>query len=73
MCIRDRTSSGISRSSTGMRGLSGGNKIHHIPAGLENYQPYIRSERRVEWIDWQTKGLEFSPLSDGCCPFCCLL
>ncbi|HCN8514237.1 TPA: AAA family ATPase, partial [Escherichia coli] len=57
------TSSGISRSSTGMRGLSGGNKIHHIPAGLENYQPYIRSERRVEWIDWQTKGLEFSPLS----------
>ncbi|EPB9480458.1 AAA family ATPase, partial [Escherichia coli] len=64
------TSSGISRSSTGMRGLSGGNKIHHIPAGLENYQPYIRSERRVEWIDWQTKGLEFSPLSDGCCPFC---
>ncbi|EHA8532275.1 AAA family ATPase, partial [Salmonella enterica subsp. enterica serovar Infantis] len=32
------TSSGISRSSTGMRGLSGGNKIHHIPAGLENYQ-----------------------------------
>lgn len=24
----------------------------------------------MEWIDWQTKGLEFSPLSDGCCPFC---
>lgn len=64
------TSSGISRSSTGMRGLSGGNKIHHIPAGLESYQPYIRSERRVDWIDWQTKGLEFSPVSDGCCPFC---
>ena len=51
------TSSGISRSSTGMKGLSGGNKIQHIPAGLESYQPYIRSERRVEWIDWQTKGL----------------
>ncbi|HAS1942845.1 AAA family ATPase [Enterobacter asburiae] len=64
------TSSGISRSSTGMKGLSGGNKIQHIPAGLENYQPYIRSERRVEWIDWQTRGLEFSPLSEGCCPFC---
>ncbi|WP_307720223.1 AAA family ATPase [Klebsiella variicola] len=45
-------------------------QIHHIPAGLENYQPYIRSERRVDWIDWQTKGLEFSPISDGCCPFC---
>lgn len=55
------TSSGISRSSTGMKGLSGGNKIHHIPAALESYQPYIRSERRVDWIDWQTKGLEFSP------------
>lgn len=64
------TSSGISRSSTGMKGLSGGNKIQHIPAGLESYEPYIRSERRVEWIDWQTRGLEFSPLSEGCCPFC---
>ncbi len=53
------TSSGISRSSTGMKGLSGGNKIQHIPAGLESYEPYIRSERRVEWIDWQTKGLDF--------------
>ncbi|MFW8292663.1 AAA family ATPase, partial [Klebsiella pneumoniae] len=41
-----------------------------MPAGLESYEPYIRSERRVEWIDWQTRGLEFSPLSEGCCPFC---
>jgi len=64
------SSSGISRSSTGMKGLSRGNKIQHIPAGLENYQPYIRSERSVEWIDWQTKGLEFAPISEGCCPFC---
>ncbi|WP_305840180.1 AAA family ATPase [Photobacterium leiognathi] len=64
------TKSGISKASTGMKGLSAGNKIEHIPAGLEIYQPFIRSSNNVSWIDWQTKGQkEFSELSD-CCPFC---
>lgn len=65
------TSRGLSRASTGMRGLSGGNKLQHIPPGLEGYQPFIQSARNVEWIEWQTKGYEnFSELSDDCCPFC---
>ncbi|HHT0093521.1 TPA: AAA family ATPase, partial [Raoultella planticola] len=65
------TSKGLSKASTGMRGLSGGNKLHHIPPGLENYQPFIQSARNVEWIEWQTKGYEnFSTLSEDCCPFC---
>lgn len=65
------TSKGLSKSSTGMRGLAGGNKLQHIPAGLEPYQPFIQSDRNVEWIEWQTKGYEnFSTLSAGCCPFC---
>ncbi|MDO6524728.1 hypothetical protein Q4519_03425 [Motilimonas sp. 1_MG-2023] len=64
------TKTGISKASTGMKGLSSGNKIEHIPAGLEAYQPFIRSPNNVNWIDWQTKGLkDFSSLSD-CCPFC---
>ncbi len=64
------TKTGISKASTGMKGLSGGNKIEHIPAGLEFYQPFIRSSNNVSWIDWQTKGQkEFSELSN-CCPFC---
>jgi len=65
------TNSGqLSRSSTGMKGLSSGNKIKHIPEGLEQYQPFIQSSKSVNWIDWQTKGHnEFSELSDSC-PFC---
>jgi energy-coupling factor transporter ATP-binding protein EcfA2 len=64
------TKTGISKASTGMKGLAGGNKIEHIPEGLEVYQSFIRSSNNVSWIDWQTKGVkEFSELSD-CCPFC---
>ena len=60
----------LSKSSTGMKGLSGGNKIQHIPAGLELYQPFIQSHKSVNWIDWQAKGhQEFSELSNAC-PFC---
>lgn len=63
------TKSGLSKSSTGMKGLSAGNKIHHIPSGLESYTPFIQSPSSVNWIDWQTKGYDFAELSDNC-PFC---
>lgn len=65
------SSKGISKSSTGMKGLSGGNKLQHIPEGLEVYSPFITSPKNVEWIDWQSKGCEkFLQISDECCPFC---
>lgn len=60
---------GLDKKSTGMRGLSSGNKIKHIPDGLESYTPFIQSQNSVNWIDWQTKGCDFSDLSDNC-PFC---
>lgn len=61
---------GLSKASSGMKGLSGGNKIINIPQGLEAYQPFIQSSKSVSWIDWQAKGhKEFSELSDSC-PFC---
>lgn len=64
------TSGQLSKSSTGMKGLSVGNKITHIPPGLEPYQPFIQSEDTVSWIDWHTKGhKDFSNLSDAC-PYC---
>lgn len=63
------TKSGLSKSSTGMKGLSAGNKIKHVPAGLESYTPFIQSQNSVGWIDWQTKGYDFADLSDNC-PFC---
>lgn len=60
----------LSKSSTGMKGLSEGNKLKHIPAGLEAYQPFIQSPKSINWIDWQAKGhKEFSDLSESC-PFC---
>lgn len=63
------TKSGLSKSSTGIKGLSAGNKIKHVPAGLESYTPFIQSQNSVGWIDWQTNGYDFTDLSDNC-PFC---
>lgn len=63
------TKSGISKSSTGVKGLSGGDKTKHIPEGLESYAPFIQSQNSVSWIGWQTEGCSFSNISD-CCPFC---
>ena len=63
------TKTGISKASTGMRGLAGGNKIQHIPDGLELFSPFIKSDKNVDWIDWQIKGYEFTDLANSC-PFC---
>lgn len=63
------TKSGISRSSTGMKGLADGNKLQHIPKGLEPYKPFIQCAESVSWIEWQTKGCNFAEISDNC-PFC---
>lgn len=62
-------SGGLSKSSTGMKGLSRGNRLMHVPVGLESYTPFIQSQHSVNWIDWQIKGCEFADLSDDC-PFC---
>src|SRR5690554_196564 len=63
-------SGGLAKTSTGAKALSNSNKIDHIPAGLQSYQPFIQSSNCVNWIDWQSKGhKEFSDLSDSC-PFC---
>lgn len=68
--FKTTASGGLSKSSSGMKGLSGGNKIKNIPIGLEAYQPFIQSPKSVNWIDWQAKGhKEFSELSHSC-PFC---
>ncbi|KGJ87324.1 AAA family ATPase [Colwellia psychrerythraea] len=61
---------GLAKTSTGAKALAGANKIDHIPAGLESYQPFIQSDKSVTWVDWQSKGhSDFSHLSDSC-PFC---
>ncbi len=63
------TKTGISKTSSGIKCLSGGNKIQHIPPNLEAFSSFIQSEVNVSWIDWQIKGYSFLDLSDSC-PFC---
>jgi len=41
------TKTGLSKASTGMKGLSQGNKLQHIPEGLEPYQPFLQSQNSV--------------------------
>ncbi|HIE0911387.1 MULTISPECIES: AAA family ATPase [Serratia] len=63
--------SALSKQTKGMKALSAGNKIHHIPAGLEPYRHLITSEKSVQWIAWHTKGLaEFDGLTGSSCPYC---
>jgi energy-coupling factor transporter ATP-binding protein EcfA2 len=61
--------SGISKACPGMKGLAVGNKIQHIPVGLESFKPFIQSAQSVDWVEWQTNGYNFAELSDNC-PFC---
>ena len=63
------TNTGVSRASKGMKGLIDGNKLEHIPEGLELYKPFIQSDDSVSWIAWQAKGSDFKDLSESC-PFC---
>lgn len=63
--------SALSKSTKGMKALAGGNKLLHIPAALEPYRNMITSNKSVQWIAWQTKGLaEFGELAGECCPYC---
>ncbi|MEQ1158025.1 AAA family ATPase [Acinetobacter johnsonii] len=63
------TKTGLNKKSTGVNGLSIGNKIKHIPQELELYTPFIQSEKSVTWMSWQTEGQNYLEMSD-CCPFC---
>jgi len=63
------TKSGISKSSSGYKGLEGGNKFEHIPEGLEAYAPFLKHSTNVTWIGWQQQGQAFMEISADC-PFC---
>lgn len=63
------TKTGLSKSTMGMKGLSLGNKIQHIPSELKPYESFIQSENCVDWINWQTNGCKYFELSENC-PFC---
>jgi energy-coupling factor transporter ATP-binding protein EcfA2 len=63
------TSSGISKSSNFMKSCGSGNKLEHIPTGLEPYTAFLRAPQNVAWIGWQQQGHSFLEIADDC-PFC---
>jgi len=61
--------SGIHGSSVMFKALSGGNKVHNIPEGLEDYKGFIQGENSVKWVKWQIDGNAYLEGSDNC-PYC---
>lgn len=64
-----KAKSGYSNAGALAKGIGGGNKIEHIPEGLDRYSDYLRSDKKLPWLSWQIKGTEYLGLSSSC-PFC---
>ena len=64
-----KSKSGYSAVGAMAKGIGGGNKIEHIPKGLDGYSDYLRSDKKLPWLSWQIKGTEYLGLSSSC-PFC---
>lgn len=50
-----------------------GNKLKHIPEGLEKYETYLTKNDNgdnVSWLKWQISGKKFLDMADQC-PYCC--
>lgn len=63
------TKSGIHGSSVLAKAFKGGNKVNHIPDGLEVYKDFIQADDNVKWVKWQIEGNQFIDRSDNC-PYC---
>lgn len=68
-CFGNNARTGISASGALAKGLSKGNLIRNIPAGLEEYSEFLQAEKNSTWLKWQATGREFMEISDKC-PFC---
>ena len=68
-CFGNNARTGISASGALSRGLSKGNLINNIPAGLEDYSDFLHAEKNSAWLKWQATGRDFMELSSKC-PFC---
>ena len=67
-----KAKSGYSASGSIGKSIGKGNKINHIPEGLEVYSPYLKHTEEamnVKWIKWQIDGNKYLPLADQC-PYC---
>lgn len=67
-----KSANGISASGAIMKAFGKGNKIDHIPSGLEPYETYLSntaSGDNVKWIKWQLEGKHFLEMANQC-PYC---
>jgi len=61
--------SGIANNGALVKGMSKGNLIRNIPAGLEDYSVFLTDTQNSKWLKWQSSGRAFMELGDKC-PFC---
>ncbi|RYZ60888.1 MAG: hypothetical protein EOP09_20615, partial [Proteobacteria bacterium] len=64
-----KSKDGWAASGAWARGPGMGNRVVHIPEGLEDYKLFIQSDDNVRWLKWQMEGTTYSSKSDNC-PFC---
>jgi energy-coupling factor transporter ATP-binding protein EcfA2 len=64
-----KSKTGFSNAGSIAKGLGKGNKIEHIPEGLEEYSAYIRHGDNVKWLKWQINGNDYLDIVDKC-PYC---
>lgn len=67
-----KSQTGIAASGSIYKAFGKGNKISHIPDGLEAYSPYLSNTQdanNVKWIKWQSDGKRYLDMADQC-PYC---
>lgn len=64
-----KAKSGFSAAGALAKGIGSGNKLEHIPKGLEDYSTYLRDKSNVQWVKWQLDGKKYLDMADQC-PYC---
>jgi ABC-type dipeptide/oligopeptide/nickel transport system ATPase subunit len=64
-----KSKSGYSAAGSIGKGIGKGNKVAHIPEGLEDYSEYITNENNLQWVKWQVSGSPFLDITNKC-PYC---
>lgn len=65
-----KSKSGYSEAGALAKGIGKGNKVAHVPKGLESYSAYLKSSVNAKWLKWQMDGNNnFSDISTNC-PYC---
>jgi len=66
---RETKDGGFHGASDMARTFKGGNRVEHIPAGLECYATFIKSSANSKWIEWQIDGKSYLNHTESC-PYC---